>query len=183
MKYLLSTDIGGTTFVSGLFTDDLKFIDKTEKDKIRYYKDKKSVVKAIVEQINNLVKKNKINSKDIIGLGIAAPGPLDTIKGKILETPNLKFFKNYSIASDFEKKLKIKTIIENDANLFALGEWYQHHRNTRVFLGVTLGTGFGLGLVLRGKRNTTAPMPIEMDRFEPFGDSDIQLRTGLRGPK
>ena len=148
MKYILSIDIGGTTFVSGLFTKDLKFIEKSDKDKIRYYKNRTNLVKAIIRQIDTLTIRNKINRKQIIGLGIASPGPIDTINGKILETPNLKMFRNYSIVQDFENRLKIKVSLENDANLFALGEWYQHHREIKVFLGVTLGTGFGLGLVL-----------------------------------
>ena len=33
----------------------------------------------------------------IIGIGIASPGPLDSLKGIILNTPNLEIFQNYAI--------------------------------------------------------------------------------------
>ena len=150
MKYILATDIGGTTFNTGLFSESLNLIAISPKDKIRYHKDKKEVIQAIISQINNLIEQN-IERKDIIGLGIAVPGPLNTTKGKILDTPNLKIFQNYNIANDFTQKLKIDTYIENDANLFTLGEWYSQYKKYNVFMGVTLGTGLGLGVVINGK--------------------------------
>ena len=96
MKYILAVDIGGTTFNSGLFSDSFNQIDVSEKDKIRFYSNKKSnVAQGIINQINLLIENNNIDKKNILGLGIAAPGPLDPVKGKILNTPNLKIFSNY----------------------------------------------------------------------------------------
>jgi len=151
MRYIVAIDIGGTTFNSGIYSEPLHEIAISGKDKIRNYEGKEEVVKAIVNQVNTLIRKTKISKDDIIGLGVASPGPLDSKKGIILNTPNLKIFQNYKIASDLTKKLKINTFIENDANLFSLGEWYSHHRKNNVVMGVTLGTGLGLGLVINGK--------------------------------
>ena len=152
MKYIVAIDIGGTTFNTGIFSDSFNQIDVSAKDKIRYYlNNKNDVVDGIINQINSLIDKNNINRNNIIGLGIASPGPLDSIKGKILNTPNLKIFKNYSIANDFAKKLEIDTYLENDANLFSMGEWDTQYRKNKIVLGVTLGTGLGFGLVINGK--------------------------------
>ena len=117
----------------------------------RNYNGQSEVVDAIIYQINNIIEENNIDRSDIIGVGIAAPGPLDSKKGIILETPNLKIFQNYKIASDFTKKLRIDTFVENDANLFALGEWYSQYRKNTVILGVTSGTGLGFGMVINGE--------------------------------
>ena len=152
MRYIVAVDIGGTTFNTGLFSDSFNQIDISAKDKIRNYSENKSeVVNAIVNQIDSLIKKNKLSRKQIIGLGIASPGPLDPVKGRILNTPNLKVFKNFDIANDFAKKLKIDTYLENDANLFAMGEWFTQYRKNSVMLGMTLGTGLGFGLILNNK--------------------------------
>ena len=150
MKYIIAIDIGGSTFRSGLFSESIVAIDISDQDKIRYYSDKNSVRDAIIGQVNSLITKNNLEKSDIIGIGIASPGPLDSKKGIILNTPNLKFFHNYKIADDFHSKIGIKTFIENDANLFALGEWYKNYKNSNVVLGVTLGTGLGLGLIVNG---------------------------------
>ena len=151
MKYIIAVDIGGTTFYSGLFSESLNLISISSKDKIRHYNDKDEVVAAMINQINSIINENNVNKSDIIGLGIASPGPLDSKKGTILNTPNLKIFQNYKITNDFTEKLKIDAFIENDANLFTLGEWYLQYRKNNVLLGVTLGTGLGFGLVINGK--------------------------------
>ena len=151
MKYILAIDIGGTTFKTGIFSDSLSLIKLSSEDKVRYYNGKKEIIHAIINQVNNLIEGNDIKKTDIMGIGIAAPGPLDSKKGIILNTPNLKIFQNYKIASDFTQKLKIATFIENDANLFSLGEWYSQYRKNNVVIGVTLGTGLGFGLVINGQ--------------------------------
>ena len=150
MKYIIAIDIGGSTFRSGLFSDSIMPIDISDQDKIRYYNDKNSVRDAIIEQVNRLIEKNKIIKNDILGIGIALPGPLDSDNGIILKTPNLTIFQNYNIAYEFSQILSLRVYIENDANLFALGEWYKNYKNSNVVLGVTLGTGLGLGLIVNG---------------------------------
>ena len=151
MKYIIAIDIGGTTFNTGIFSESLNQIAISDKDKIRYYNNKEEVVDAIIKQVQSTINLNKINHSDIIGIGIASPGPLDSKNGIILNTPNLKIFQNYKIANDFSKRLNLDTFIENDANLFSLGEWYLQYRKKSIVMGVTLGTGLGLGLVINGK--------------------------------
>ena len=151
MKYIIAIDIGGTTFNTGVFSESFNEIAISDKDKIRYYANKNDVIDGITKQVNHLINKNDINRKDIKGLGIAAPGPLDPKKGKILDTPNLAIFRQYNIANDFAKRLKIDTYLENDANLFSIGEWYTQYRKNNIIVGLTLGTGLGFGLVINGK--------------------------------
>ena len=151
MQYIIATDIGGTTFNTGIFSSSLEQIAISNKDKIRYYNNKNEVVNAIVEQINSIINENSINKSDIIGVGVASPGPLDSKKGIILDTLNLKEFQNYNIVDDFSKKLNLDIFLENDANLFSLGEWYSQYKKKNVTVGVTLGTGLGFGLIINGE--------------------------------
>tara|TARA_Y100000994_G_scaffold132405_1_gene108556 strand:+ start:4387 stop:5271 length:885 start_codon:yes stop_codon:yes gene_type:complete len=151
LKYIVAIDIGGTTFNTGIFSESFNQIDISDKDKIRFYDNKDEVVSAIIRQVNTIIDKNNISRDSIMGVGVAAPGPLDSKNGIILNTPNLQMFQNYKIAGDFTKKLKIDTFIENDANLFSLGEWYSQYRKNKVVMGVTLGTGLGFGLVINGE--------------------------------
>ena len=150
MKYIIAIDIGGSTFRSGLFSDSIIPIDISDQDKIRYYSDKNSVRDAIIKQVNSLIKKNKIVKNDILGIGIALPGPLDSDNGIILNTPNLTIFQNYNIADEFSQILNLDVCIENDANLFALGEWYENYQDNNIVLAITIGTGLGLGLIING---------------------------------
>ena len=151
MKFIIAIDIGGSTFRVGLFSEFLDQIDISKQDKIRYYNDREQLTDAVLLQISKLINNNRINKSDILGLGIASPGPLDTNEGVILNTPNLTIFKNFHISKYFKKKSGYDVLIENDANLFSLGEWYSSYQDFNVVVGVTIGTGLGFGLIINGQ--------------------------------
>ena len=150
-KHILTIDIGGTTFTSSLFDSNLKQLDITTESRICNYKTKTELILAFYDQLVTLYSKNKISIDKIAGLGISAPGPLDSRKGLILETPNLTILQNTNIVQLLESKLKIPVALENDANLFSWGEWYNYYKNKDVTLGITLGSGLGVGIIIGGK--------------------------------
>ena len=150
MKYFLAIDVGGTTFNTGLFDQNYNLVDVTSKDKIQYYSSKIDIAEAMIVQVFFLLNKFQIESNNISALAIAAPGPLDSNKGMILNTLNLKEFNNFKICKYFKEKLNINTFLQNDANLFAYGEWYKQKSHMNYFLGVTLGTGFGVAFIHNG---------------------------------
>ena len=150
---IISIDIGGTTFESAILNRDfLNIIDISLKWHVRDYNSSESLFKGICSQIQELLNKNNIGDNQIHGISIACPGPLDSENGIILDTPNLTLFRNYALKDRFKKQFDCKGLIENDANLFALGEWFLSHQEEKVFIGVTLGTGLGFGLIFNASR-------------------------------
>ena len=130
---IISIDIGGTTFESAILNRDfLNIIDISLKWHVRDYNSSESLFKGICSQIQELLNKNNIGDNQIHGISIACPGPLDSENGIILDTPNLTLFRNYALKDRFKKQFDCKVLIENDANLFALGEWFLSHQEEKV---------------------------------------------------
>jgi len=150
-KYILTMDIGGTTFTSALFDLDFNQVGMTMESYISEYGSKPDLISGFISQLKWLCSEHIISIDEIIGLGISAPGPLDNRKGLILETPNLIMLQNTSLAGLMESELGIPVKIENDANLFVWGEWYRHYRKESVITGLTLGSGLGVGVVIEGR--------------------------------
>jgi glucokinase len=70
----------------------------------------------------------------------------------VVETPNIPFLSQFPVRQKLQDLLGCPVAIDNDANLFALGEAMAGAgKGVRFLLGVTLGTGFGWGIVLDGK--------------------------------
>ena len=154
---IITIDIGGTTFESALLNRDyLNIIDISKKWHVRDYNTSESLLEGICKQIKDLLSKNSLDESRIRGLSVACPGPLDSRNGIILNTPNLTLFRNYALKDKLRENFDCKIVVENDANLFALGEWSLSHQEEDVFLGVTVGTGLGFGLVFNGKIFTGA---------------------------
>ena len=88
--------------------------------------------------------------KEIAGVGIGSPGPLDTKTGVVLLTPNLGWT-NYPLRDRLTQALGKPATLDNDANCAIFGEWWRGAaRGADHVVGLTIGTGIGGGIVLSG---------------------------------
>lgn len=86
------------------------------------------------------------------GVGIASPGVLDRARGLILTSPNLPAMADYPLAQRLAAACDAPVALENDANLYALGEHsFGAGRGVDDLICFTLGTGVGGGLILGGR--------------------------------
>lgn len=98
-----------------------------------------------------------------VAISFAFPGPADYKNGVIGDLPNFTAFKGGVALGPFlEEKFGIPVFINNDGNLFAYGEALAgalpaineelaaagNPKRYKNLLGITLGTGFGAGVVI-----------------------------------
>ena len=94
----------------------------------------------------------KVRGRKLAGMGVGIPGPLDRRTPNVVRLTNFPGWEGYPLKSALEKELGRPVVMENDANLAAVGEqWMGAAKKMSSFLFVTLGTGVGGGLVLDGK--------------------------------
>ncbi|WP_424950667.1 ROK family protein [Deinococcus sp.] len=97
-------------------------------------------------------------------LGIAVPGPFDTLKGVSLMTHKFAALYGVPLLPLLMKRLSgtpleaLPIRFGNDADLFALGEgWAGAGRGSERLIGLTLGTGLGSGFVEHGRAVVGGP--------------------------
>ena len=89
---------------------------------------------------------------NFLGAGIGIPGIVDLHTGMLRKSANLPGFEEYPVRAEIERRLAAHVVLENDANVAALGEqWLGAARGVPNMAVVTLGTGIGGGIVLGGK--------------------------------
>jgi glucokinase len=87
-----------------------------------------------------------------LAIGIAVPGPLNVRTGIIYAAPHVKAWRSFPLRRHLERVLKRRIVLENDANAWALGEyWRGAARGRENVVLLTLGTGVGGGLIVDGK--------------------------------
>jgi len=106
----------------------------------------------VILAIRELLNKSGIDKKQIEGVGLCAPGPLDPKKGIVYNPPNLPGWKNVRLASAVQKKFGIKAKLDNDANAAGVAEmiWGAAKGYKDIFY-VTVSTGIGTGVIIDGK--------------------------------
>ena len=149
MKYCFGIDIGGTTVKMGLFNANGQLLDKWE-IKTRTEYGGEAILPDIVEMIFHKQKEHGISREKIIGIGVGVPGAVCG-EGIVESTTNLGWgYKN--VKEELKKLSGHRVIVENDANVAALGEMWKGagigHKNLVM---VTLGTGVGGGIITNGQ--------------------------------
>lgn len=88
----------------------------------------------------------------LLGVGITAPGPLDSMNGTILKPSNFEDWHQIEVASYFKERFACPVYIENNAQALAMAErYYGAGVREESFLELIVDTGVGGGLILNGK--------------------------------
>ncbi len=88
----------------------------------------------------------------VAGIGIGAPGPLNSRTGVVFCPPNLPGWQNVPLRDIFSEQCNVPVFVENDANAAALGEYmFGAGRGCREVVYLTISTGIGGGVIADGK--------------------------------
>jgi predicted NBD/HSP70 family sugar kinase len=86
------------------------------------------------------------------GAVVGVPGVVDSASGRVTLATNVPGIEDPRFAAEVHRVLDAPVRLENDINLAALGEqWRGVARGVADFLFLSVGTGMGAGLVLRGE--------------------------------
>jgi len=167
----LGFDIGGTKLALAV-GDAAGRIAARRRRPIRASGSPRQDVEAMLADARALLAEVGIAPGELRGVGIAAPGPVDSETGEIDRPPNLPGWDRVPIASWVGEALGVPVRLENDANAAALAEWrFGAGQGARSLVYLTMSTGVGGGLVLdgrlyrgsRGGAGEVGHMPVEWD--------------------
>jgi len=137
--------------------------------------------------------------KDPVAISFAFPGPSDFPAGIILDLLNLPGYRGgVPLASMLEEQFGIPTFINNDGDLFVYGEAiagflpyinqklaeYNNPKRFRNLFGITLGTGFGAGIVHDGQLylgDNSSAAEIWLLRSKLHPDVNAEEGASIRG--
>ena len=150
-KIYIGSDIGGTHMRTAL-VDESGSILKRQKTKTDISLGASHVALKLVEECKSLIEQAQIYGGCVQSIGLGVAGKIDRFKGWVIFSPNLPELRDYPLGPELEETLGIPVIMENDANMFGVGEkWVGAGRDIDNWIGLTLGTGVGGCLILQGR--------------------------------
>lgn len=88
----------------------------------------------------------------VAAAGVAFAGPVDSDRGRVVGSPNLALFQDVPFQDLLTERLRVPTVVENDARAATLAE---HRlgagRGARHMVFITVSTGIGGGIVCGGR--------------------------------
>lgn len=135
-NYSIGIDLGGTNLRVALVSEEGKVVKKVRSPS------GERVIESLSDSIARII------NNEVIGIGIGVAGLIDHENGTVLRSPNLPAIEGVRVVDTLRERFNVPVIIENDANVAALGEkWLGAGREFENFVLLTLGTGIGGGVV------------------------------------
>lgn len=178
----IGIDIGGSHVAVGLINQTGTIIAKAEQDistKINEENFPQTLINIIVEQIQNVLEKSKMDITSVNLIGIAVPGMVS--KTSIIKAENLHI-QDLPIVKEINKFYNIPIKLRNDAKCAALAEKeYGSLKKTKDAIFLTLGTGIGGAVFL----NAELLVPNKYEGFEighiTIEKNGLQCNCGRKG--
>lgn len=147
MRYMIGVDLGGT---------NIRAVRLDREGQTHAYQrviTSQDGPEVVIAQIERLIAgvTSDVDRTDIVGIGIAATGPVDLDNGIALQAPTIAGWTNVPLRAILHDRTGLRVELQNDANAAALGEWrFGSGRGTRHMVYVTVSTGIGGGVIADG---------------------------------
>lgn len=143
MKHIIGIDLGGTAIKGGLM-EGTQLLRQIAED-TRAEEGGDITINVLINVIRQL------RTEETVAIGIGVPSVVDREKGIVYHVQNIKDWDEVHLKGLLEEEFHLPVFIDNDANCFAKGERiYGLGREFENFVGITLGTGVGGGIIQKG---------------------------------
>ncbi|MEC2076567.1 ROK family glucokinase [Metabacillus fastidiosus] len=144
-KWFVGVDLGGTAIKMAFIDHDGNMIMKWE-----IPTNKTEITTDIANSIKEKLYELQQPEEKLAAIGMGAPGPVNLTNGVVYEAVNLGW-EDYPLKDELERKTGLPAVIDNDANLAALGEvWKGAGKGAKDVICITIGTGIGGGIIADG---------------------------------
>jgi glucokinase len=142
---ILGIDMGGTHIRAGLVTAGN--LSSITSQRVNAQGSAEEILQDLFHFTDPLINKN------VSSIGIGVPGL--TIAGTAYDVVNIPSWKELPLQQLMEERYQLPVLINNDANCFALGEFYfGKGKGHESMVGLTIGTGLGSGIIIHKKLYT-----------------------------
>jgi len=92
---------------------------------------------------------DKLVTGEIAAIGIGVPGVVDVEEGIVYDVQYIPSWVEVPLKQYLQQRYNIPVYVNNDANCFALGEYYfGKGQGAKNMIGLTIGTGLGAGIII-----------------------------------
>lgn len=147
--YVIGIDLGASHCTVGLL-DLTGLIVATNRTKIKISAGPKAVLDHALTSVATLLEKEQITGTQIAAIGIGLPGPVEHATGRSISPPIMPGWHNFDVPSYVRNSYDLPVLVDNDANLAALGEMRAKWPESPVLLYLKVATGIGAGIVTHG---------------------------------
>lgn len=108
------------------------------------------VIAEVRDRFRDVLAEAGRTAAEVTGIGIGLPGPVAFETGRPISPPIMPGWDGYDIRAAFGEEYDCPTLVDNDANVLAIGEQATQWADVDDFVYVLIGTGIGAGIISGG---------------------------------
>jgi len=140
-KKIIGIDLGATNIRGGLVNGHL--LSKINSKRINSTGSVEEVLSDVFDIVDGLI------DNEVAAIGIGVPSVVDVEQGIVYDVRYIPSWKEVYLKNIIEEKYQIPVLVNNDANCFAIGEYYfGKGAGSQNMIGLTIGTGLGAGIII-----------------------------------
>lgn len=114
--------------------------------------DAEATLAVILEAIATVLTASGVEPDRVIGVGVAAPGPIDAETGVVVRPPLIPGWNDFHLRDELTSATGLPSLVAKDVISAAVAErWRDPAGASKDYAFVYYGTGAGIGLVLGGE--------------------------------
>jgi len=148
-KYIVGVDLGGTQIRACLADAQGRILRETRQPTLAH-EGPQPVLGRMKEVTRNVLSGREPG--DVLGIGIASPGPLDPRTGVVIAPPNLPGWQGIHLRDIMLQEFGLPVYVNNDANAAGLAEChFGAGKGCLDLVYLTISTGIGGGFISGGE--------------------------------
>jgi len=164
----IGVDLGGTNIRAAVICDT-----QVTKQTSAALRDKDDLGSTL-DQLKRVIR--EIFDPSATGIGIGVPSIVDLENGIVRDVVNIPSWKEVHLRDILQDTFNVPVFINNDVNCFVLGEkYFGYGRNYHSFVGVTLGTGIGSGIIIDDRLYSGKNCGAGEIGYFPYLDKDLEF--------
>jgi len=150
LRSVVAIDLGGTNVRLGI-VDSSGRVRRRRRLKMTPFERKDELCRWLAAHVKALVDgEDGLPRPGAVGIGFA--GPAKAERGLVYYAPNVGRLENIEVGRYLRRSVGLPTVVENDANCAAVGEyWRGAGRGARSLFMFTVGTGIGGSFLIDGE--------------------------------
>ncbi|PRX95455.1 ROK family transcriptional regulator [Allonocardiopsis opalescens] len=140
------------------------------------------VVRWMTERFAVLLDRVGRSVDEVCGVGVGVPGPVNPHTGRVMPTALMPEWPGFDLRAALGEAFPGPVLVDNDANVMALGEYTVADPDWSTLLLVKVGTAIGSGIVADGRLlHGVGGAAGEIGHVRVRGHDDVRCECGASG--
>ncbi|WP_125610147.1 ROK family transcriptional regulator [Specibacter cremeus] len=180
-RVILAVDVGATHLLIAL-TDLAGSVLCEAREFIDVSAGPVPVLDGILELSVQLLAQAGRKERELAGIGIGLPGPVEHSTGKPASPPIMPGWDGFDVPAYVQQRFAAPVLVDNDVNIMALGERAEYWPDAEDLLFIKVATGIGAGIISGGLLQRGADGTAgDIGHVRVSRGADVLCRCGNRG--